>query len=417
MTPSPTVTAEDTRPSIHVVTTPSLSSSAGLTPPTSPSESGPNKVALYAARRASSHRLYVHEQYQAHLQPIPEDELREREALKQTVEFTERLAAVKVFIETQYHEIEKQELSPRSLRRRQMELSLYVTGKSVRQSSDVRRKFNQEESNHLRRVRLSKARRLHQNQDVAAVGYQPLRILGKGSFGLVRLVRDLSEGHGSARQVYAMKAIRKDEMLRSCQEAHLKAERDFLVAASGRSKWVVPLRASFQDPQNLYLIMDYAIGGDFLGLLLRKEVIPEASARFYAAEMVSCIEEAHNMGWIHRDVKPDNFLISASGHLKISDFGLAFDGDWAHTQAYFQHRRYSLLEKLDIQITGDAEDQSRDQDKPGESRSAACSNKRSNLCAEDPRGLRRRLARSVVGTSQYMAPEVVQGGPYDGRCD
>lgn len=120
-----------------------------------------------------------------------------------------------------------------------------------------------------------------------------------------------------------MKVIRKSDMLRNSQEGHLRAERDFLVAAEG-SRWVVPLIASFQDLNNLYLVMDYMPGGDFLGLLIRDNVLSEPIAKWYIAEMILCIEEAHSLRWIHRDVKPDNFLISASGHLKISDFGLAF---------------------------------------------------------------------------------------------
>jgi protein-serine/threonine kinase len=74
------------------------------------------------------------------------------------------------------------------------------------------------------------------------------------------------------------------------------------------------------------------------------------------AEMILCIEETHRMKWIHRDIKPDNFLISASGHLKISDFGLAFDGHWVHSQNYHSNQRYSLLEKLGIKVKGDEQD-------------------------------------------------------------
>jgi serine/threonine protein kinase len=113
---------------------------------------------------------------------------------------------------------------------------------------------------------------------------------------------------------------------------------------------VVPLIASFQDANNLYLVMDYMVGGDFLGLLIRKETLSEDKTRWYIAEMILCVEEAHRLRWIHRDIKPDNFLISASGHLKISDFGLAFDGHWAHDQSYYNNQRYSLMDKLGIQV-------------------------------------------------------------------
>lgn len=76
--------------------------------------------------------------------------------------------------------------------------------------------------------------------------------------------------------------------------------------------------------------MDYMPGGDFLGVLIRENILEENVARHYIAEMIVCVEEAHRLGFIHRDVKPDNFLIDARGHLKISDFGLAFDGRWPH---------------------------------------------------------------------------------------
>lgn len=194
---------------------------------------------------------------------------------------------------------------------------------------------------------------------------------------------------------------------------------------------VVPLISSFQDLNNLYLVMDYMPGGDFLGLLIRDNVLSEPVTKWYIAEMILCIEEAHALRWIHRDVKPDNFLISASGHLKISDFGLAFDGHWSHDQAYYNHHRYSVLTKLGINVEGDSIDR-----KEGRTVAAAINlanaivgqkerHEIHHLSYEASEGIlnwrnrytNRSLARSVVGTSQYMAPEVVRGEHYDARCD
>ncbi|PNH54016.1 hypothetical protein VD0003_g3464 [Verticillium dahliae] len=222
-----------------------------------------------------------------------------------------------------------------------------------------------------------------------------------------------------------MKVIRKTDMIRSSQEGHLRAERDFLIA-SETSEWIVQLISSFQDATNLYLVMEYMPGGDFLGLLIRENILEEHVARHYVAEMVVCVEEAHRLGFIHRDVKPDNFLIDAHGHLKISDFGLAFDGRWQHDTAYYLWQRDDLMRNLGIAVEGDATDQKEDtktskahkrhQDRVERERHKPPSCFRANAeggeqiplvgSLLDWRATRNRTyAKSVVGTSQYMAPE------------
>ncbi|CAK7208219.1 hypothetical protein SBRCBS47491_000017 [Sporothrix bragantina] len=273
---------------------------------------------------------------------------------------------------------------------------------------------------------------------MCASDFEMLKTIGKGSFGTVRLVRektlpqdDSTVVREKKKQVYAMKVIRKSEMIRSGQEGHMRAERDFLVSSEG-SNWAVPLVASFQDVANLYLVMEYMPGGDFLGLLIRENILDEAVTRFYIAEMILAIEEAHALKYIHRDIKPDNFLISASGHLKISDFGLAFDGHWSHDSRYYSSTRYSLLQNLGIYVPGDELDQKKDESlgTPGamvcNSSMMASLEKHQRLPdADDKEPIlqwRNRCgnhmaATSVVGTSQYMAPEVIRGESYDGRCD
>jgi serine/threonine protein kinase len=367
----------------------------------------------------------------------------------------ERAAAAKIFLETYYTNIYSTKDSPRALRRNSLELKLSTAPLSVRERQQERIRFFQSETKHLRLTRALKTKGLKSNRKPSTANYEVTRILGKGSFGVVKLVRDKVNVDPDAMetildykqcrqnsrmdlgelksQVYAMKVIRKSDMLRNSQEGHLRAERDFLVA-SANSRWVVPLVASFQDRNNLYLVMEYMVGGDFLGLLLREDILPEGAARWYIAQMILCVEEAHRMKWIHRDVKPDNFLISPSGHLKISDFGLAFDGHWSHHQQYYNATRDGLIEKLGVEIRGDAEDVEKEMEKANARNVANAVNGKQYGYVSEPNGAasrpegnlviekldnlwKRRLAKSVVGTSQYMAPEVIRGDMYDGRCD
>lgn len=263
----------------------------------------------------------------------------------------EAVANTKIFFETYFNTVYSH-LDARSQRQQELERYLYSMPLSPEEQDIAWRNWIRQEREYLRQCRVLKTRCHHDRRGevVSAANYEVVKVLGNGSFGVVRLVREKgNEGdearpnnrrHAPGRKgVYAMKVIRKSEMLRTSQEGHLRAERDFLVA-SANSRWVVPLIASFQDSQNLYLILEYMVGGDFLGLLFRKGILLESTARWYIAQMILCVEEAHKLLWIHRDVKPDNFLISSSGHLKIADFGLAFDGHWAHDQGYYHNHRY-----------------------------------------------------------------------------
>ena len=82
--------------------------------------------------------------------------------------------------------------------------------------------------------------------------------------------------------------------------------------------------------------MEYMAGGDLLNLLIKKDIFSESFAKAYLAQMVVAIDTVHSLGFIHRDVKPDNFLFTPEGHLKVSDFGLCTGFHWAHDSKFYE---------------------------------------------------------------------------------
>ncbi|XP_036318159.1 rho-associated protein kinase 1 isoform X2 [Rhagoletis pomonella] len=140
-----------------------------------------------------------------------------------------------------------------------------------------------------------------------------IKLIGAGAFGEVQLVR-----HKSSRQVYAMKRLSKFEMMKRPDSAFFWEERHIMAHAN--SDWIVQLHFAFQDSKYLYMVMDYMPGGDIVSLMSMYE-IPEKWAIFYTMEVVLALDTIHNMGFVHRDVKPDNMLLDRHGHLKLADFG------------------------------------------------------------------------------------------------
>ncbi|KAM5248465.1 serine/threonine-protein kinase MRCK gamma [Ctenodactylus gundi] len=145
--------------------------------------------------------------------------------------------------------------------------------------------------------------------------FEILKVIGRGAFGEVAVVRQRDNG-----QIFAMKMLHKWEMLKRAETACFREERDVLV--KGDSRWVTALHYAFQDEEYLYLVMDYYAGGDLLTLLSRfEDRLPPELAQFYLAEMVLAIHSLHQLGYVHRDVKPDNILLDMNGHIRLADFG------------------------------------------------------------------------------------------------
>ena len=214
----------------------------------------------------------------------------------------------------------------------------------------------------FRRVRLSP------NED-----FRTVKVIGRGAFGIVKLVQKCDTG-----RVYAMKVMRKADMVAYQQAGHVRAERDLLVES--QSPWVVQLYYSFQDADNLYLVMEFVPGGDLMGLLIKLDIFPEAMARFYAAQCIDAIESVHKLGFIHRDIKPDNILIDAEGNIRLTDFGLSTGFHPLHESVY----NADSYQTLSIQESGE---------------------------------LVHKRAYSAVGTPDYIAPEVFGKRGYGPECD
>ncbi|OMO91692.1 hypothetical protein COLO4_18161, partial [Corchorus olitorius] len=119
-----------------------------------------------------------------------------------------------------------------------------------------------------------------------------LTMIGKGAFGEVRLCREKKSG-----DIFAMKKLKKSEMLSRGQVEHVRAERNLLAEVAG--DYIVKLYYSFQDAEYLYLIMEYLPGGDMMTLLMREDTLTETVARFYIAQSVLSIEAIHKHNYIH----------------------------------------------------------------------------------------------------------------------
>ncbi|KAH7926029.1 kinase-like protein [Leucogyrophana mollusca] len=246
------------------------------------------------------------------------------------------------------------------------------------------RKYRKLESQHLR-LRRTKIR---------LTDFRTVKVIGKGAFGEVRLVQKVDTA-----KVYAMKTLQKAEMLKRDQLAHVRAERDLL--AESTSPWVVQLFYSFQDPLYLYLIMEFLPGGDLMTMLMKYDVFSEDVTRFYMAECILAIEAVHDLGYIHRDIKPDNILIDKNGHLKLSDFGLSTglhkttDGDFY--KRLLEQEKTRDPARNSVQVNSINLTMSREQ-------------------IATWKANRRKLV-VCTGTPDYIAPEVFMLKGYGKECD
>nr|ODN86247.1 AGC/NDR/NDR protein kinase [Cryptococcus depauperatus CBS 7841] len=235
--------------------------------------------------------------------------------------------------------------------------------------------------------------------------FRTVKVIGKGAFGEVRLVQKVDTG-----RIYAMKTLKKNEMFKREQLAHVRAERDVL--AESNSPWVVQLYYSFQDTQYLYLVMEFLPGGDLMTMLIKYDTFSEDVTKFYMAECILAIDAVHNLGFIHRDIKPDNILIDSLGHIKLSDFGLSTGFHKQHDSAYYQ-RLLGGSDNRQSQIGGPGG--------PGARNSVMVNAINLTMTSKQDiatwKANRRKLAYSTVGTPDYISPEIFLQQGYGKECD
>lgn len=144
--------------------------------------------------------------------------------------------------------------------------------------------------------------------------------LGTGTFGKVFLVRH-SNSRSGTQNFYAMKVLRKTDIVRLRQVEHVNAERYILSRV--HHPFVVDLFATFQDSLNVYMLMSYVPGGELFTHLRRAQRFTPDVTRFYLSTIILALKYLHSFNIVYRDLKPENLLLDSKGYLRLTDFGFA----------------------------------------------------------------------------------------------
>lgn len=219
--------------------------------------------------------------------------------------------------------------------------------------------------------------------------FEIIKTLGKGASGEVKLCR-----YKLTNEYFAIKKMRKEIMQKKNQIISVKTEKDILYY-SNNNQWVSKLCYSFQNNDYLFLVIEFLQGGDLMNLLTNKITLTENEAKFYIAELILAVDSIHKLNIIHRDIKPNNILIAANGHIKLSDFGLSVISD--NVLYPFSCPPYqSQIEENTDNLTN----------------TANISNKSIKLNRPN-----RLMAYSQVGTPDYIAPEIIEKKGYNQDVD
>ncbi|CAG8984271.1 hypothetical protein HYALB_00010696 [Hymenoscyphus albidus] len=211
----------------------------------------------------------------------------------------------------------------------EMETSTTTTARSAQQEKEfVAHYANKTRSLKTEEIQEDKRNKAlgHSSKRLSVKDFELVRTLGTGTFARVWLVRLANASEEDRDKVFALKVLRKVEVIKLKQVDHVNHERSVLADVAGHP-FITTLITSFSDHDSLYMLLDYCPGGEVFSYLRKAKRFDENTARFYAAEIVLIIEFLHEKeGVAYRDLKPENLLLDADGHIKLkrrmNDMGL-----------------------------------------------------------------------------------------------
>ena len=159
---------------------------------------------------------------------------------------------------------------------------------------------------------------------ISLESFHIIKVIGKGSFGKVFLVREKASN-----ELFAMKVLKKDYIIKKNQVEHTKTERSVL--GNINHPYIVGMAKAFQTADKLFFILDYCAGGELFFHLGKVGRFPEERAKFYTAQITLALEYVHSLDIIYRDLKPENVLLDSKGNVRLTDFGLSKQGVRDHS--------------------------------------------------------------------------------------